>query len=126
MAETFKDLGVCDQLVEACENLGWKNPSKIQAEVIPHALHGSFSYLTFHYLIVFQFPWYFFSFSVSSIDFMSFPTYLGNQVEYMIAVFTSTLCAGLLNCYILLKYSIILVFFYFRKRLDWTCRNGFR
>ncbi|KAE8009308.1 hypothetical protein FH972_005754 [Carpinus fangiana] len=40
MAETFKDLGVCDQLVEACENLGWKNPSKIQAEVIPHALHG--------------------------------------------------------------------------------------
>lgn len=41
--KTFKDLGVCDQLVEACESLGWKNPSKIQAEAIPHALDGSFS-----------------------------------------------------------------------------------
>ncbi|XP_062144526.1 DEAD-box ATP-dependent RNA helicase 10 isoform X2 [Alnus glutinosa] len=40
MAETFKDLGVSDQLIEACENLGWKNPSKIQAEAIPHALDG--------------------------------------------------------------------------------------
>jgi superfamily II DNA/RNA helicase len=40
MRETFKDLGVCDQLIEACDNLGWKNPSKIQAEAIPHALDG--------------------------------------------------------------------------------------
>ncbi|KAB1226374.1 DEAD-box ATP-dependent RNA helicase 10 [Morella rubra] len=39
--KTFKDLGVCDQLVEACESLGWKNPSKIQAEAIPHALDGN-------------------------------------------------------------------------------------
>ncbi|KAG2693219.1 hypothetical protein I3760_08G086900 [Carya illinoinensis] len=38
--KTFTDLGVCDKLVEACENLGWKTPSKIQAEAIPHALHG--------------------------------------------------------------------------------------
>ncbi|XP_059437793.1 DEAD-box ATP-dependent RNA helicase 10-like [Corylus avellana] len=40
MGETFKDLGVCDQLIEACENLGWNVPSKIQAEAIPHALDG--------------------------------------------------------------------------------------
>ncbi|XP_042986189.1 DEAD-box ATP-dependent RNA helicase 10-like isoform X2 [Carya illinoinensis] len=40
LVDTFKDLGVCDQLVEACENLGWKIPSKIQAEAIPQALDG--------------------------------------------------------------------------------------
>ena len=40
--KTFKDLGICEQLVEACDSLGWKNPSKIQAEAIPHALEGSF------------------------------------------------------------------------------------
>ena len=34
----FKDLGACEKMVEACEYLGWKNPSKIQAEAIPHAL----------------------------------------------------------------------------------------
>ncbi|XP_059666696.1 DEAD-box ATP-dependent RNA helicase 10-like [Cornus florida] len=38
--KSFKDLGVCEQLVEACDTLGWKNPSKIQAEAIPHALEG--------------------------------------------------------------------------------------
>ncbi|KAJ7982042.1 DEAD-box ATP-dependent RNA helicase [Quillaja saponaria] len=38
--KTFSDLGICEQLVEACERLGWKNPSKIQAEAIPHALEG--------------------------------------------------------------------------------------
>ncbi|KAL6335966.1 hypothetical protein AAG906_003591 [Vitis piasezkii] len=36
--KSFKDLGICEQLVEACVNLGWKTPSKIQAEAIPHAL----------------------------------------------------------------------------------------
>ncbi|CBI24104.3 unnamed protein product, partial [Vitis vinifera] len=40
--KSFKDLGICEQLVEACENLGWKTPSKIQAEAIPHALEGLF------------------------------------------------------------------------------------
>lgn len=40
---SFKDLGVCDQLVEACDNLGWKVPTKIQIEAIPHALEGLFS-----------------------------------------------------------------------------------
>jgi ATP-dependent RNA helicase DDX47/RRP3 len=38
--KTFADLGICEQLVEACERLGWKNPTKIQVEAIPHALEG--------------------------------------------------------------------------------------
>ncbi|KAK3218019.1 hypothetical protein Dsin_011989 [Dipteronia sinensis] len=38
--KTFKELGLRNELVEACENLGWKTPSKIQAEAIPHALEG--------------------------------------------------------------------------------------
>lgn len=38
--KSFKELGVCDQLIEACDNLGWKNPSKIQAEAMPHAFEG--------------------------------------------------------------------------------------
>ncbi|XP_054290071.1 probable ATP-dependent RNA helicase DDX47 [Macrosteles quadrilineatus] len=37
---TFKELGVVDVLCEACEALGWKNPSKIQKESIPLALKG--------------------------------------------------------------------------------------
>ncbi|KAI5674559.1 hypothetical protein M9H77_14923 [Catharanthus roseus] len=37
---SFKDLGVSDQLVEACDNLNWKAPTKIQIEAIPHALEG--------------------------------------------------------------------------------------
>lgn len=40
--KTFQSLGICEQLVEACDSLGWKNPSKIQAEAIPHALEGFF------------------------------------------------------------------------------------
>ena len=43
VTKSFKDLGLCDQLVEACDNLDWKKPSKIQAEAIPHALEGSLS-----------------------------------------------------------------------------------
>ncbi|KAH6774675.1 RNA helicase family protein [Perilla frutescens var. hirtella] len=38
--KSFKDLGVNDQLVEACETLGWKSPTKIQIEAIPIALEG--------------------------------------------------------------------------------------
>ncbi|XP_044479807.1 DEAD-box ATP-dependent RNA helicase 10-like [Mangifera indica] len=38
--KSFKELGLRNELVEACDNLGWKNPSKIQAEAIPHALEG--------------------------------------------------------------------------------------
>ncbi|KPJ07031.1 putative ATP-dependent RNA helicase DDX47 [Papilio machaon] len=37
---TFKDLGVVDVLCEACQELKWKNPSKIQKEAIPVALQG--------------------------------------------------------------------------------------
>ncbi|KZV53184.1 DEAD-box ATP-dependent RNA helicase 10 [Dorcoceras hygrometricum] len=38
--KTFKDLGVNDELAEACDNLGWKNPTKIQIEAIPFSLGG--------------------------------------------------------------------------------------
>ena len=38
--KTFEDLGLVDVLVSACAKLGWKKPSKIQAESIPHALEG--------------------------------------------------------------------------------------
>ncbi|KAL4361421.1 hypothetical protein GQ457_04G037740 [Hibiscus cannabinus] len=38
--KSFKDLGLCDELVEACDSFGWKNPTKIQVEAVPHALKG--------------------------------------------------------------------------------------
>ncbi|KAL4326341.1 hypothetical protein GQ457_11G011750 [Hibiscus cannabinus] len=38
--KSFKDLGLCDELVAACDSLGWKAPTKIQVEAIPHALQG--------------------------------------------------------------------------------------
>ena len=49
--QTFKELvnllcfyeifqGVCEPLVEACERLNWKMPSKIQSKAIPAALEG--------------------------------------------------------------------------------------
>ncbi|GFP80986.1 dead-box ATP-dependent RNA helicase 10 [Phtheirospermum japonicum] len=38
--KSFKDLGVNEQLAEACNDLGWKNPTKIQVEAIPVALEG--------------------------------------------------------------------------------------
>ena len=38
--KSFKELGVCEPLVEACGKLGWEAPTKIQAEAIPHALEG--------------------------------------------------------------------------------------
>ncbi|GER30794.1 ATP-dependent RNA helicase [Striga asiatica] len=38
--KSFKDLGVNEQLADACDNLGWKNPTKIQVEAIPLALEG--------------------------------------------------------------------------------------
>lgn len=41
VVKTFAELGVREELVKACERLGWKNPSKIQAEALPYALEGS-------------------------------------------------------------------------------------
>ncbi|XP_021570399.1 probable ATP-dependent RNA helicase DDX47 isoform X2 [Carlito syrichta] len=38
--KTFKDLGVTDVLCEACDQLGWAKPTKIQVEAIPLALQG--------------------------------------------------------------------------------------
>ncbi|KAK9937461.1 hypothetical protein M0R45_014249 [Rubus argutus] len=38
--KTFKNLGLCDQLVEAVAKLDWANPTPIQVEAIPHALEG--------------------------------------------------------------------------------------
>uniref|UniRef100_A0A0B7ACX2 RNA helicase n=1 Tax=Arion vulgaris TaxID=1028688 RepID=A0A0B7ACX2_9EUPU len=37
---SFKELGVVEVLVEACERLKWTTPSKIQKEAIPLALEG--------------------------------------------------------------------------------------
>lgn len=39
--KTFAELGLVDVLCEACDKVGWKKPSKIQAEAIPVALTGS-------------------------------------------------------------------------------------
>jgi ATP-dependent RNA helicase DDX47/RRP3 len=39
-ASTFAELGICKELVDACDAMGWKQPTKIQAGAIPHALQG--------------------------------------------------------------------------------------
>ncbi|MEE6513069.1 hypothetical protein FKM82_020515 [Ascaphus truei] len=39
--KTFRDLAVTDVLCEACEQLGWKYPTKIQIEAIPMALQAT-------------------------------------------------------------------------------------
>ncbi|RAK95122.1 RNA-dependent ATPase RRP3 [Aspergillus ibericus CBS 121593] len=38
--KTFRELGIIDQLCEACDTMGFKNPTPIQAEAIPIALQG--------------------------------------------------------------------------------------
>ncbi|KAH9298945.1 hypothetical protein KI387_030627, partial [Taxus chinensis] len=37
---TFASLGVCEQLTEACDVLGWKKPTAIQVQSIPLTLEG--------------------------------------------------------------------------------------
>lgn len=37
---SFKDLGVCDTLCDACKELKWDTPTPIQAEALPPALKG--------------------------------------------------------------------------------------
>jgi ATP-dependent RNA helicase DDX47/RRP3 len=38
--KSFRDLGIIEPLCEACEALGYKAPTAIQAQAIPHALLG--------------------------------------------------------------------------------------
>ena len=35
---TFEELGVCSELCEALKAMGYKNPTKIQAESLPYTL----------------------------------------------------------------------------------------
>ena len=37
---TFADLGVSSNLCKICDEIGWKAPTKIQRESIPHSLQG--------------------------------------------------------------------------------------
>ena len=37
---TFAELGVIPQLCQSCSSLGFKSPTQIQVEAIPHALEG--------------------------------------------------------------------------------------
>lgn len=39
----FKELGLCEQLAEAAATLGWKEPSVIQKQAVPHLLQGAHS-----------------------------------------------------------------------------------
>lgn len=32
LALTFAELGICKELVEACDLMGWKEPTRVQAE----------------------------------------------------------------------------------------------
>ncbi len=38
--KTFKELGVCEEIVEACDKLKYKFATKIQAESLPYSLKG--------------------------------------------------------------------------------------
>uniref|UniRef100_A0A0E0CBU7 DEAD-box RNA helicase Q domain-containing protein n=1 Tax=Oryza meridionalis TaxID=40149 RepID=A0A0E0CBU7_9ORYZ len=36
----LRQLGIVPELVAACDAMGWKEPTRIQAKAIPHALEG--------------------------------------------------------------------------------------
>ena len=38
--KTFADIGVCQEICEAVKKMGYKHPSKIQAESLPYTLEG--------------------------------------------------------------------------------------
>jgi ATP-dependent RNA helicase DDX47/RRP3 len=38
--QTFQELGLIEQLSDACEKLGYKTPTAIQAQAVPLALEG--------------------------------------------------------------------------------------
>lgn len=37
---TFEELGVCSEICEAIKGMGYKHPTKIQAESLPYTLKG--------------------------------------------------------------------------------------
>ena len=39
-ADAFEKLGVCRQLAVAAAELGWKTPTSIQEQAVPHLLAG--------------------------------------------------------------------------------------
>ena len=39
-ADAFEKLGVCRQLAVAAADLGWKSPTSIQEQAVPHLLAG--------------------------------------------------------------------------------------
>lgn len=43
----FQKLGISPQLAESCADLGWKAPTSIQEEAVPHALEGTICFFTF-------------------------------------------------------------------------------
>jgi ATP-dependent RNA helicase DDX47/RRP3 len=46
--EAFKALGVCDELCEACADMGWKVPTEIQREALPPLLEGARARFSLH------------------------------------------------------------------------------
>jgi ATP-dependent RNA helicase DDX47/RRP3 len=38
--QAFEKLGVCRQLAEAAASLGWKAPTSVQEQAVPHLLAG--------------------------------------------------------------------------------------
>uniref|UniRef100_A0A2P2I5R0 RNA helicase n=1 Tax=Hirondellea gigas TaxID=1518452 RepID=A0A2P2I5R0_9CRUS len=40
MAATFREMGIIQELCDACERVGWKTPTEIQQKAIPLALEG--------------------------------------------------------------------------------------